>query len=141
MALCIAAPGCLLTAPSEKETTGGCPATQKFCDGRCVALHDPEFGCAPGSCTPCHLTRANAVTCVGDTCGVVSCEPGFENCNDLADDGCEAELARDPAHCARCRNSCADGMCVNGSCCKPSGIACTEDNQCCGDKCVSDSCL
>ncbi len=52
-------------------------------------------------------------------CYTVSCAPGFADCNGLAADGCEADLAS-PQSCGACGNTCvvpqATAICNAGSC-------------------------
>ena len=59
------------------------------------------------------------------TCGVHSikagimcaCDEGWADCDNDQSDGCEIELASDPAHCGRCARACAGGAaCVDGFC-------------------------
>ena len=41
----------------------------------------------------------------------------FADCNKILDDGCEIDLAADPANCGVCGNACAAGVrCINGKC-------------------------
>ncbi|MEZ4225442.1 MAG: protein kinase [Polyangiaceae bacterium] len=48
------------------------------------------------------------------------CEPGFANCNQLPEDGCEANLNDDALHCGACGTVCSsaaiDGVCQAGQC-------------------------
>ncbi|HJL35343.1 MAG TPA: MopE-related protein, partial [Polyangiaceae bacterium LLY-WYZ-15_(1-7)] len=93
------------------------------CDG------DPLTGCEVdpasdaahcGGCGSACEDAANAtVSCVDSSC-VLSCEPGFEDCEGGAADGCEANLMSDPRNCGACRARCegenAAPMCVAGAC-------------------------
>jgi hypothetical protein len=76
---------------------------------------------ACGSCgSVCEPANASG-ECIAGTCRIVTCSPGFTDCDGLVSNGCEAQLAADPNHCGmcgqRCRGSerdCCGGMC--GSC-------------------------
>jgi hypothetical protein len=80
---------------------------------------------APVGCaTPCTLPNATAA-CSNGVCTVVSCNPGFADCNGNPVDGCELSIAGDPNHCGSCTTSCAipngtaacsNGVCSVGSC-------------------------
>jgi hypothetical protein len=51
-------------------------------------------------------------------CAVGPCLPGFDDCNGVPADGCEAELSADPSHCGVCGNTCAaTESCTLGRCC------------------------
>lgn len=89
-------------------------------------------GCETPLSTATHCGACN-VSCVGDdvvngegfcadastsTCGV-TCEAGFDDCNDDATDGCEQSLSAN-AHCGACGAACPDaphavGLCLDGS--------------------------
>ncbi|MEY4579881.1 MAG: hypothetical protein RL701_4584 [Pseudomonadota bacterium] len=79
-------------------------------------------GAASATCLersgPC--ARPNAVaTCVDGECLIASCDAAFVDCDDNADNGCEANL-ESPEHCgicnAECRFSHAAASCTNGQC-------------------------
>ncbi len=100
-----------------------CAADKKSCNGKCVSLIDPEYGCAAAACEPCPSpSRATAVCDAAGTCGVGTCTAGFANCNAKSADGCEADIATDGAHCGKCNNSC-DGSSCSAEKCQPLVIA------------------
>jgi hypothetical protein len=78
-----------------------------------------------GGCgTVCAFDHATA-SCVSSACVLGLCQTGFDNCDGLDANGCEVELALDPAHCGACGNACAfehaaaacaDGACMLGPC-------------------------
>ncbi len=90
----------------DGDPTNGCEA----------ALNDP-FNC--GGCgSSCALPGAIAA-CIGGTCLVAGCEPGFEDCNFDADDGCERPIttATDCGACgAACSRPNAVADCSTGAC-------------------------
>lgn len=97
--------------------SSGCAPDQKTCDGRCVALTEPAYGCAAVACDACPSpARASAACDSTGACGVGTCNTGFQNCNNKSDDGCEAEVAVDTLHCGKCNNSCDGSSCVAEKC-------------------------
>ena len=68
-----------------------CGAGEKICNGACVAVTDPMFGCAGSDCAACRLDRAASV-CGGGACAVGQCNPGYFDCNQEPSDGCETDL-------------------------------------------------
>lgn len=94
----------------------------------------------------------------GGSGGAGACEKGFADCDGLAANGCEAQVAKDPNNCGTCKTVCtgADGnspTCVDGVCgvsnCTAPMADCDGDGTCetntttsvdhcqfCGQKCV-----
>ncbi len=73
-----------------------------------------------GACNAACPARANAVsTCTAGACGF-TCMAGFENCDGVADNGCEVDTRVSVAHCGRCGGACslanATAACVAGTC-------------------------
>jgi hypothetical protein len=85
--------------------------------GKCVDLETDADNC--GSCGYLCPRVANAVpTCERTRCNY-ECVDGFADCNGRPDDGCEANLAKDPHHCGGCDLSCDNAIgqpCVKGQC-------------------------
>jgi hypothetical protein len=99
-----------------------CPAGTKICGGVCkspAAPDDPTTGCGATDCTPCVSAGMGGYTtlaCKAGACAIGSCPPGRADCNQLLDDGCEADLLT-AATCGSCGKSCGAGqLCENGSC-------------------------
>ena len=114
-----------------------CTLGQKICEGNCVSVTDPLFGCSATSCTPCALDRGSAI-CAGGACAVGTCNAGYADCNQKNVDGCETDLSM-ASHCGTCNAVCGAGA-PN---CAPtgSGFACTtgctaEAPTLCGSQCV-----
>lgn len=64
----------------------------------------------------CALQNANAA-CTSGACGIVSCKPGFGNCDLRVDTGCEISLLTSPTNCGSCGRSCPSGAtCGAGLC-------------------------
>ena len=110
-------------------------------DGSCFATDamDPEVPCRtclPGSSqadwspaldsTSCALPSAFG-ECSSGECLFAACHPGFGNCNELDEDGCEAEYATDSENCGACDKSCllpnTSASCVNGECGGPTCLS------------------
>ncbi|MCC6619869.1 MAG: VCBS repeat-containing protein [Deltaproteobacteria bacterium] len=140
-----------LGAPCQCDA--GCAGFGNCCDDYATlctgteVCEDPELtdcgtGCIDtdistefcGSCaTPCDDKGNQKTTCAGGQC-TRACLPGFEDCNDDPDDGCEAELARDPDNCGVCEKVCDSGpfgapVCQGGQC----ALACNEGRGACND--------
>ncbi|CAN5802228.1 hypothetical protein BH11MYX4_BH11MYX4_15240 [soil metagenome] len=119
------------------EPPPGCPVGQRLCNGACVGLTDPLYGCGDPSCAPCPSTRS-AMGCQGSRCIVTACDPGYANCNGDPADGCETDLSK-PASCGACNAQCA----VAAPLCAPAGPTFQCTNGCtadapvkCGNDCV-----
>lgn len=89
------------------------------CGDACVALGTLEH-CA--TCEHhCPLDPTGTVTCVMGTCITSPCPSGLLNCNNVAGDGCEVDLASNIQHCGGCGRVCGttntlDAGCVDGGC-------------------------
>lgn len=58
----------------------------------------------------------------------------YQDCNKIADDGCETAISEDTSNCGKCGNVCPEGQaCVNGACGCPVGK--TYCPACFGDSC------
>ena len=93
------------------------------CDGGCIDTSTSLSHC--GACgEPCEPANATP-ECASGVCTVLSCDAGWDDCNDLVDDGCEIDLTSDPANCDACGTICppyphAEGACAEGEC----GLGC-----------------
>ncbi len=138
--------GCETDADTETDC-GGCGIT---CDrpraatecaaGSCRVLAcesgyhdcdlDPDNGCESdlrdvtncGGCgIPCALLNGTAA-CGSGRCELVSCEPGWDNCDGRPENGCEANVSADIFNCGGCGRECAHDapnafdVCVDGEC-------------------------
>jgi hypothetical protein len=79
---------------------------------------------------------------MGGSCGG-RCNPGFDDCNrDFRSDGCEINLASDPANCGACGSVCPQGAsCSNGLCQGGGGPGQTGAPCMLGSDCKSGVCL
>ena len=123
----------------DAKPSSDCASGKKLCFGQCVSNTDPLYGCDSAACTPCAMARASA-TCAGGACAIAACDPGYSDCNKLAADGCETDLAQ-ASHCGTC-NSVCDG--TPTPYCSPSGgggFACSTNCSAlaptlCGTECA-----
>lgn len=127
------------TTPNEDAGPGspGCAAGQIACDGVCVSVNDPLYGCGDPSCKPCpsgHSTMA----CAAKKCVVSACDKGYADCNANAADGCETDLSK-ATSCGSCNAVCG----AANPLCAPAGPSFQCTNGCtpiaplaCGPECV-----
>ncbi|MDQ3038078.1 MAG: hypothetical protein M3Q72_00560, partial [Actinomycetota bacterium] len=94
-----------------------CGAGLTECSGSCV---DTRFH--PSHCTACGAAcgpYANAVASCSDRC-LMTCDPGFRDCDGATATGCESESATDVDNCGRCGVRCsyanAAASCSAGTC-------------------------
>jgi hypothetical protein len=97
----------------------GCPAPLTSCTSgpdACVDARNDPLHC--GACNqPCPPRPQSLPACVAGACVIAACQPGFEDCNGVSMDGCEAPLFADPMNCGFCGNRCPLGQgCMNGLC-------------------------
>jgi len=116
------------------------PEAKELCDGvdnNCNSLIDEgiDLSSDPNNCGGCGLVcstpNANAV-CVGGSCEVGTCDPGFVDCDLNAANGCETNVDNDPVNCGTCGQVCSAGSsCASGSCevisCPPGTADCPGD--------------
>jgi hypothetical protein len=96
--------------------TGWSDCDVSFPDGCEVNTATSLTSC--GTCgVPCTTAHATP-QCVGGMCQVASCNANFGNCNNMASDGCEANLLTDKNNCGICGRVCtgATPNCINGNC-------------------------
>jgi hypothetical protein len=94
----------MMDASPPEDAGNGCAAGEKMCAGTCVKITDPVYGCSPNTCTACMVKRSTAV-CIGGSCAVGTCDPGYADCNKNAADGCETDLSS-PSSCGSCNGMC-----------------------------------
>jgi hypothetical protein len=125
------------TPPPEDSGTPspGCEAGQVRCDGVCVSVNDPLYGCGDPSCKPCASSHST-MGCAARKCVVAACDKGYADCNATPGDGCETDLSKSTS-CGSCNAVCgaaaplcapsaATFQCTNG--CTPGApLACGAD--------------
>ncbi len=98
------------------DAEAGCGPGKKQCGGQCVLLDDPMFGCSAASCAPCALPHATAICGPGGLCAIGVCGAGFENCDGIVANGCEALLATDVDNCGTCFRACSGTHVLSREC-------------------------
>lgn len=103
------------------QCQGGCAAPLVSCNGGAFCV-DPRND--PAHCNGCNQACAMLPqafqACAASACVIAACQPGFDDCNGVRTDGCEASLLSSASHCGRCNNACAmTETCVMGECCGP----------------------
>jgi hypothetical protein len=85
-----------------------------------------------GACKNACSYKNAAGVCKAGVCGLGDCNPGFADCDGLADTGCEANTQDDKKNCGACKTVCGDvhgsGSCVAGACtfqCNPGWEHCS----------------
>ncbi len=88
----------------DAQSTNGCetslttsPAHCGFCTNACPV--------------PAHATA----TCTSATCGY-TCAAGWADCDGLASNGCEVDIAGDPDHCGTCATVCSSNHVATRTC-------------------------
>lgn len=126
--------------PPTPPTDGGapgCPDGKQLCDGLCVSVADPAYGCGDPRCTPCPSAHGT-MGCLARKCAVAACDVGYADCNADPADGCETDLSR-ATSCGACNAVCANPAPL----CAPAGATFQCTNGCgpgaplaCGADCV-----
>ena len=105
-----------------------CSASWGDCNAQAADGCETDLTSAPTHCgtcaTSCPEPSNTVATCTTSTCGW-ACLSGYQDCNTLPSDGCEADL-NSAATCGSCTNSCtapanAVAVCFTGSC----GFSCS----------------
>ena len=92
-----------------------CPAGQTLCGSMCKNLQTDVNNC--GSCGFVCSQQNATEACVSGACNVVSCSPGYSNCDNNPSNGCEINTQSDNNNCGSCGVVCTVGHnCVSGSC-------------------------
>ena len=112
------------------------------CNGDVSDGCETDLNATNTSCGTCGHVCEGAFAkeeCRAGKCVVTSCTAGYENCDDVADNGCESILASDTENCGSCKNKCvktnATPTCSSGTC----SFTCSTGFHACGDACVSNS--
>lgn len=140
---------CETPISADPDNCGGCglvcqraPNIEVFCRQRVCGLGDclagfadcngsPNDGCEVeldttlehcGACrSPCNRPHAQ-MACEGGQCNFLACDPGYFDCDGIAENGCETLGSNDRQNCGGCGNVCpgndAGGVpeCIMGRC-------------------------
>jgi hypothetical protein len=122
-----AASACSFAIDLDELEDGSCPPGQKLCQKKCVSMTDPGWGCGSKTCQPCSLSYANTKCSASDgTCQIASCTGNSADCDGVAANGCERDLAHDANFC---------GSCKAAPCQAPNGVP-----ECSASHCAIRSC-
>ncbi|MCL2723198.1 MAG: hypothetical protein FWD69_02065 [Polyangiaceae bacterium] len=96
---------------------GDPPVLGEYVTPACVADTEND----PANCGACGNScgdRSNAVgRCTSGHCELVTCTPGYLDCDGDEATGCEINVASDPSNCGSCKHPCNSGLvCMNGIC-------------------------
>lgn len=84
-----------------------------------------QCGCA------CTLPHASTTCGDGGVCSIVSCDPGWGDCDHDDSNGCEVDLQSSPSSCGACGVSCDDGnACTLGDACQSGTCTPGAPNSC-----------
>ena len=127
-------------------TVKTCDAGWANCDGQDANGCETDVAGGIDNCGACglvcSLANAQQVACEEGACRLVACHPGFEDCDQVADNGCETNIWADPMNCGACSHTCpaaggtpacAQGQCTVSSCnpglgdCEPDIPGCETD--------------
>lgn len=114
-----ATPACQMSAVDTYACVSGCSdPTPTLCSGSCVDVTSSPSNC--GACDMACPTPPNTIaTCTTSLCGTM-CRSGFDDCDMVAGNGCEADLGTSVASCGACANACAlpnaTPACTGGLC-------------------------
>ena len=131
------------TAGAGTSGAGGepaCSAEEKSCDGACVEIDDPKYGCDATLCSAaaCPQTPGAQLACEAGQCVVGSCAAGKKKCGD------ECVSIDDPAYgcgAASCDATACPSQGTGGTVvCEGSACVigtCPANYKKCGGKCVA----
>jgi hypothetical protein len=88
-----------------------CPG-QKLCNGSCVGVDDPAYGCTPTSCSACAIPNSTN-GCSNGACSVATCNSGYADC---AGTGLACTNLDTTSNCGKCGAICgaAAPLCTEG---------------------------
>jgi hypothetical protein len=129
---------CSATNGTATCSGGACGITCSGAYGNCDGL--ASNGCEVNTATTlahcggcgraCSLANATPV-CAAGACAVGTCNTGFANCDGVASNGCEANLATNASHCGACGRACGSGFfCSAGACTRDCGALANCSNVC-----------
>lgn len=86
---------------------GACGTGFKLCDGKCVALSDPTYGCGKTSCdaTPCPAAGTGTLVCQGESCVLGACGADTKKCGNKCVPTDRNNGCADAASCSACANN------------------------------------
>ncbi len=111
--------------------TEACASGRLCCGGECIDVRGDVMNCGAcgNACGPNGMCVNGACTCAS---------PSVGDCNGDRGDGCEADLASNPASCGACGAACAPrgDSCSSGACRCGAAAECVAPRVCCGGRCT-----
>lgn len=133
-------PHALTSCAAGSCTSSGCEAGFGDCNGDlagdgCEEALDSAEHC--GACgRACNFAHA-AASCTNASCQLGACQQNYGDCDGLADNGCEVDLATTSRHCGACGAACPNNRaCIGGHCVCTSNANCGSNQKCCNGACV-----
>lgn len=145
------------TEPSCMPRPPKCSPAQKLCDGACVDIDDPAYGCGTDTCNsePCPQVLQANFECQAGACVVKDCQSPYKLCSGACiaasdprygcgSSGCEESACVPPA--GSWLRFCSQGSCDEALTCpagtKKCGSACVplDENNSCGEEGVCVPC-
>jgi len=110
-------------------------------DGCEASVLDDVKNCG-GCALPCPAAAHGRGACQDATCGLLSCDVGFADCDLAFRNGCEVPTSSDVKNCGACGNACDNGqVCKNGACTCPQCNLNNARSGCKNQQCVLLSCV
>lgn len=109
----------------DVEVSLDCPSGFEDCDANYLNECETNVMNDVNNCGVCGnfcsgLYAVLNAACSGGNCVIVSCIPGYDDCDGYPGNGCEEELSNNIYHCGSCYNACPPGyVCNNGNCTPP----------------------
>jgi hypothetical protein len=111
------------TCPNGTCLVGQCSAGFQDCDGKVANGCETSTTGDTNNCGACGTkcpAGNDTPSCTNGQCGILTCNPGYTDCDMMAADGCEVDTAGDVNNCGTCGHICsaANGTpsCTNGVC-------------------------
>ncbi len=145
--------GLIDCADLDCANDAACAPCASECNGECVDLSTDVENC--GTCgNACNAANTVGGSCSQGTCQYSACSPGFGDCAQVSNDGCETALD-DVTNCGGCGNSCqatnaampgCDGTSCSYTCnagfmdCNAASGANLDGCECAGTGCCAGAC-
>jgi len=91
-----------------------CPNSEACCEGLCRGTATDVIHC--GACGRSCTVANGAPGCVAGACTVAACNPGFDDCDGNAANGCETNTTTSSTHCGACNRACTAGANATAAC-------------------------
>jgi len=93
-----------------------------------------------GSCSnPCTPPSNASAACTNGTCGLGTCNSGYDDCNNNPGDGCEKAILSDPNNCGGCGIKCGSGSCSGGVCACNKNVLVIADDSASGSQVLTNA--